>query len=470
MRDHVRFHVNGQPRTVSGGDAFASLSDYLRGNCGLAGTKVVCAEGDCGACTVLVGRPHSDSLKYVTVDSCIQFLYQLDGTHVVTVEGLAEGDTPHPVQQAMVSCHGSQCGYCTPGFVMALAGWAEEGAASDVRTTLTGNLCRCTGYVPILEAAASLKRMPLPRLAERPNTAGLRNELTAWQSEPLQLTDGRRTFFAPTTLSDALAFKAAHPESVIVSGGTELGVLRNKRGDDPTTLVSLKRIANLNGIDVDTGRRVTIGANATWTEIEREVVPHLLAFGPIVRRFGSPQIRNVATLAGNIINGSPIADSLPLLMVLDAEVTLAGPKGVRRRPLNGFYTGYKKKDLAPDEILTQVTFALPSPADRLRCYKVSRRTDLDIATFGAAIRIRMTGDVIEQAAIAFSGVAATVVRLSKAEAFLIGKQFTEATFREAGMIARSEVTPLSDVRGGKDYRGELAAIVLLKFFHEATAS
>jgi xanthine dehydrogenase small subunit len=465
MRDHVQFHLNGQRHTALGSEAFASFTDYVRSTCGLAGTKVVCAEGDCGACTVLVGRSEGGTLKYLSVDSCIQFLYQLDGTHVVTVEGLAERDEVHPVQKAMVECHGSQCGYCTPGFVMTLAGWAEAGAKDDIRTALTGNLCRCTGYLPILEAADAIGGMPYAKLADRADTLELRGEVAALATEPLQVSDGRRTFYSPNTLADAVAFKAAYPDAVIVSGGTELGVLRNKRGYDPEVLLSLARVPGLNIIE-RTGDRIKIGANVTWSQIEREVVPLIPAFGPIVRRFGSPQIRNVGTLAGNVVNGSPIADSLPLLMVLDAELEIVGPKGTRTRPINGFYTGYKKKDLAPDELLKSIIIPLPPTTDRLRLYKVSRRADLDIATFGAAVRMRFNGDTIESAAIAFSGVAATVVRLPKVEAALIGKPFREATFRQAGEIARTEVSPLTDVRGGRDYRSELVGNILLKFFFE----
>ncbi len=469
MRDHVRFHLNGRPHAVRGGDAFAPLTDYVRNTCGLPGTKVVCAEGDCGACTVLVGRPDGGGVKYLPVDSCIQFVYQLDGTHVVTVEGLPEtGDDLHPVQKAMVECHGSQCGYCTPGFVMALAGWAEGGADADpaaVRTALTGNLCRCTGYLPILDAASAISRTPPARLADRPDAPALGKELATLTAEPLTVGDGRRTFVAPTTLADAVAFKAANPAAVLVSGGTELGVLRNKRGYDPDTLLSLARVPGLDRIEHD-GDRLLIGANVTWSQIEREVAPLIPAFGPIVRRFGSPQIRNVGTLAGNVVNGSPIADSLPLLMVLDAEVEIAGPRGTRTRPLAGFYTGYKQKDLAADELLTRIVLPLPTPGDRLRLYKVSRRTDLDIATFGAAVRIREANGTIERAAVAYSGMAATVVRLPRTEAALAGGPFREATFRQAGTVARGEVSPLTDVRGGRDYRGELAANVLVKFFFE----
>jgi xanthine dehydrogenase small subunit len=465
MRDHLRFYLNGRPQTVRGDVAFESLTDYLRGRLGLVGTKVVCAEGDCGACTVLVGRAAGDAVRYAPVDSCIQFLYQLDGTHIVTVEGLSQNGDLHPVQRAMVDCHGSQCGYCTPGFVMALAGWAEGGCRDDQRLALTGNLCRCTGYLPILDAANAIAAEPPESVSSRYDTPALVDELRQLTLEPLSITDGRRTFVAPTTLAEAVAFKAAHPTAVIVAGGTELGVLRNKRGCDPAAILTLARVPNLNSIELREDH-VVIGAKVTWAQVERDLVPVLPALDPIVRRFGPPQIRAVATVAGNVVNGSPIADSLPLLMVMDAELELVGPRGSRRRPINGFYKGYKQKDMTADELLTHVILPLPTGDERLRLYKVSRRNDLDIATFGAAIRIHESDAIIRWAAVAYSGVGPIVARLPRTEAALIGKPFRELTFRHAGRIARSEVTPLTDVRGGRDFRLQLAENILTKFYFE----
>jgi len=465
MRDHVRFYLNGQPQTVRGRPVFGTLTEYLREHRGLSGTKVVCAEGDCGTCTVLVGRTAAEGpLRYLTVDSCIHFLAQLDGCHVVTVEGLANGPALHPVQRAMVECHGSQCGYCTPGFVMALAGWVETGAATDLKLALTGNLCRCTGYLPILEAGRRAASEPAPKLSER-DSAAMLAELGSLAHQSVSVEAEGRVFFAPQSLAEALEFKVSHPGAVVVSGATELGVLRNKRGIEPAAMLSLSRVPGLDTFEVSENS-IMIGANVTWARLEAELLPVLPQFGPIVKRFGSPQIRHVATLAGNIVNGSPIADSLPMLLVLDSELEITGPQGTRRRPLHGFYTGYKTKDLAANELLTQVIVPRPSPADRLRLYKVSRRTDLDIATVGAAIRVREADGVIREARVAFSGVAATVQRMPATEAALIGRPFEEAAFREAGRIARTEVTPMTDVRGSKDYRGQLVENLLVKFFFE----
>jgi xanthine dehydrogenase small subunit len=459
MRDYVRFFLNGQEQIVRGDAAFVTLAEFLRLNCGLPGTKIVCAEGDCGACTVLVGRPADGEMRYLPVDCCIQFVFQLDGTHVVTVEGLAAKGELHPVQRAMVDCHGSQCGYCTPGFVMALAGWTANGCTADPRISLTGNLCRCTGYVSILEAAERIRSQfggaPSSRSASEIHE----------DREPLEIRGGKRVYFAPTELAYAVAFKAYNPDAVIVAGATELGVWRNKRCIEPATMLSLARIAELNAVE-STAQSISFGANVTWSQVETALHERLPQFRRIVERFGSPQIRNVATLAGNIANGSPIADSLPLLMVMDAQLEIVGPRGSQSRSINGFYTGYKKMDLRRDELIARVILPLPKAGEKLRLYKVSRRTDLDISTFGAAIRIQKHDDMIRSAAIAYAGVAPTVVRLPATEAMLVGKPFDENTFREAGRRARAEVTPITDVRGSADFRLQLCENVLRKFYHD----
>ncbi len=416
MRDYVLLYLNGQRFEIRGDAAFASLTDFLRNDLQLTGTKVVCAEGDCGACTVLVGRLDDSSdagLRFEPVDACIQFLYQLDGKHVVTVEGLPGPVAPdgstcsgrlHPVQQAMVDCHGSQCGFCTPGFVMALTGLLERQAGPDkeaLQTALTGNLCRCTGYLPILEAGLSVDPTTLQQLARACSPHCMVEDIRKHGTEAVRIqskdpTD--RTFFAPVTLAEAIAFKATHPQAVIVSGGTELGVLRNKKGWHPPTLLSLAHVPGLATITCSESS-IAIGANVTWTQVghfARKALPEL---HKLILRFGSPQIRNVATLVGNVAHGSPIADSLPFLYVMDAELELASLAGSRRAKINGFYKGYKINDLSPEEIVTRVFFPLPAPGELLRLYKVSRRNDLDIATFGAAIRLQTSDNVITRAAL-----------------------------------------------------------------------
>lgn len=469
MRDHVRFFLNGREEIVRGPAAFLTVAEYLRDVRGMPGTKVVCAEGDCGACTVLVGRPAEKGLRYAAIDCCIQFVHQMDATHVVTVEGLQRNETLHPAQQAMVECHGSQCGYCTPGFVMALAGWTENGCQRErSRIALTGNLCRCTGYLPILDAADRLAKSPPARIAASVEPPGLVQAVEELSQDALRIVSDGHSLFAPTTLADAVAYKAAHPNAVIVAGATELGVLRNKRGVEPVEMLSVARVKELDGIKI-TPDEIIIGANASFAQIEETALDRLPQFRRIVERFGSPQIRHVATLAGNIANGSPIADSLPLLMVMEADMEIAGPGGFHRRRINGFYTGYKKKNLAGNEIIVRITLPLPAGNEMLRLYKSSRRTDLDIATFGAAIRVKLQGETIQSAAIAYSGVAATVVRMPETERFLAGRTFERSTFTEAGRLARREAQPITDVRGSADFRLQLCENVLTKFWFDERA-
>ena len=309
-------------------------------------------------------------------------------------------------------------------------------------------------------------------LAERYPSREMMEDLRRHTVQPVLISTAcspagpaERIFFGPRQLQEAVDFKARHPESVIVSGGTELGVLRNKKGFDPPVLLSLALLPDLSQIDRQDST-IIIGANVTWTQIEAYLKVQVPEFYRIIIRFGSPQIRNVSTLVANVAHGSPIADSVPFLFITDADLELVSQRGSRRVPVNNFYKGYKIKDLAADEIITRVFIPLPGPDDLLKLYKVSRRNDLDIATFGAGIRVKRADDIITGAFIAYSGVAPTVVRLPRTEAFLQGKAFSEETFQQAGREASREIEPISDVRGSREFRLQLAENILLKFYYD----
>jgi xanthine dehydrogenase small subunit len=472
MRDQVLLYINGRRQRVASRLALQSLSDYLRHELGLVGTKIVCSEGDCGACTVLIGRPHEGRLRYHSVDSCIQFMFQLDGTHVVTVEGLAPGGRLSDVQQAMIDCHGSQCGFCTPGFVVAMAGMLEDCdrlGEADMRYGLTGNLCRCTGYVPIMDAGRGVTAETHLRVEELYPSAPMLAEFAKFAGDHLELSaecGGRRhLLFSPTDLHSAVEFLAAHPEATLVAGATDLGVRFNKSHTLPETILDLNRLAELEQVSIEEDRMV-LGARASWTTVEglcQRLVPQ---FHEIVSIFGSPQIRNVGTIGGNVVNASPIADSLPFLCVMEALLELTSLAGTREVNINDFYRGYKQLDLAAGELLTRVTAPLPEEDEILRLYKVSRRRDLDIASFTAAVRLRLDGGVIAEAKIAYGAVGPMVIRARRTEEFLSGRPFTEETMRLAGDVAVDEVSPISDVRGSADYRYQLTRNVLLKFYHQ----
>ncbi len=474
MLDHVLIWVNGHRHEVRGRDAFLSLSDFLRRRLGLIGTKIVCSEGDCGACSVLVGRPNEDgtSLKYRPIDSCIQFLFQLDGVHVVTVEGLGGEMNPSAVQQAMIECNGSQCGFCTPGFVVAMTGLLEdrdELDESSMRCGLTGNLCRCTGYTPIVDAGRNINVAQHRRIEELYPAGSMLSELKQRRSQTLEVRaewdEQEHIFVAPPDMKSALVALSDNPTSTIVAGATDIGVRINKSLTIPARILDLNRVAELTASSIDADE-ITLGARTSWTTLEAICKERVPDFHKIVSVFGAPQIRHVGTIGGNIINASPIADSLPFLHVMEAVLEVQNAGGSRQININDFYQGYKKFDLRKGELLSRIRIPLPKSDELLRCYKISRRRDLDISTFTAAIRLRLDGDVIQDASIAFGAVGPIVIRARKTEAFLRGQPFTEDTMLQAGEIAIAEITPISDVRGAADYRYQLTRNILLKFWHE----
>ena len=469
MRDHVCTAINGRPIELRGAAAFTSLSDLLRRDHGLTGTKIVCAEGDCGSCTVLLGRPDGDRFDYRAVCSCILYGGQLDGCHVVTVEGLKYDGQPNPVQAAMVQCQGTQCGFCTPGFVATMCGAFEADRqlpAERLRRELTGNLCRCTGYESILSAGAAVDRSQLRGMNQLYPPGGLLPTLGEAATSAVELQHGDWTFAKPVTVEDAVRFRVEHPDCLIVAGGTDLGVQLNKGHRPFGNVLSLGGIAELAELSADVGG-ITAGATVTLSRLERLVAEHVPAVAEMLAYFGGPTIKNAGTVGGNIGTGSPIGDTLPGWMVLDAEVELAGPAGRRRRiNLNDFYTGYRRNVMGADEIIVRLHVPRPAAGDVFKLYKVSKRRDLDISTFSAAVLLRLDGDDIADARLAYGGVAATVVRLPRTEAALRGRPATEATFDAAAEIAAEEVKPISDVRGSADYRRRLAGNVLRRFYLE----
>jgi xanthine dehydrogenase small subunit len=505
MRDHLLLFVNGRAVRVGADEMFLTLSDFLRRRRGLTGTKVVCAEGDCGSCTVLLGRvvDRGQLIDYSAVTSCIQLMCQLDAAHVVTVEGLTPWDgrastrglgvspehfrgaapaealgrdaqatsTLNPIQQAMVTCHGTQCGFCTPGFVVSLYDVMRDGrprGAEAVRRGLVGNLCRCTGYDSIVRAALETDASQLKPVDALYPSAVLLDTLAPAAAEAVLVGAPPRRFYKPVTIGQAVRFKAENPAAVIVAGGTDVGVQVNKRLRTMQVAMSTSALAELRAIARD-GDMLRVGAGATLSALERAANEHLPELGRFLAWFGSPLIKNAGTLAGNLATGSPIGDTIPALHVLEAEVEVAGLAATRRMAIARFYSGYRQTVLAPDEIITAIRIPIPHGDDIFRLYKVSRRKDLDIASFGAAIWMRRAGDgaTIADVRIAYGGVGPMVLRMVKTEAILRGQAATLDLFERAAAVARDEVTPITDVRGSETYRRTLARNVLLKFWHEA---
>jgi xanthine dehydrogenase small subunit len=480
-RSELRFYLNGEPVHVAGDEAFLTLSEFLRQRLGLTGTKIVCSEGDCGACSVVLGRPAGSTIHYESINSCIHFLHQLDATHVVTVEGLSRNGALHPVQQAMVACHGSQCGFCTPGFVTTMASLFEQDegrrthrlSEEELRDALSGNLCRCTGYVQIVEAACSVDPVATPRLADLYPDKAMAARLAEWSRDEVRVegrdVEGRELLvYLPRTWEAAAAFKAESPDTLVVAGATDLGVQRNKGRIAPRRILGLAKIDGDDEVRVEEGI-LTIGARATWTAVERAIRTILPDYHRILLRFGGPQIRSAGTVGGNLVNASPIADSLPFHFVTETELELVGTGGTRRVPIAEFYLGYRKTALRPDELLRRIVARLPRENELLRLYKVSKRKNLDISTFTAAILVRLEQGRIAQARVALGGVGPVVLRLPRTEDFLRGRDPDEETMREAGRLARGEITPITDVRGRAEYRARLAENIFMKFYHDVAA-
>jgi len=468
--DGIRFILDGELRTVHGVATTRTVLGFLREDLGRTGTKEGCAEGDCGACTVVLGELTGDRVEMNAVNACIQFMPALDGKALFTVEDLRRPTGAlHPVQQAMVGCHGSQCGFCTPGFVMSL--WAlylehrERGSrptATQARTALTGNLCRCTGYRPILEAAERMFDLPDAEF----NREELRRQLQSLVRDRsfAYVHDGRR-FFAPRSMAELTDLRAAHPQATILAGNTDIGLWVTKQLRDLPDIIFIGQIAELKAIGVH-GNVLRIGAGASLNVAYRALARHYPEVTEMWERFASTPIRNAGTIGGNVANGSPIGDSMPALIALGASVVLRNRERSRALPMEELYVGYMENAIGADEILEAIEVPVPRPSLLFRTYKLSKRFDSDISAVCAAFALEIERGVIAGCRIAFGGMAATVRRAPAAEAALTGKAWTEATAR-AGMNAlAADYAPLTDMRASAGYRSRAAQNLLYRFFLE----
>lgn len=474
VRRPLRFLLNGETVEIDSIEPTRSVLDYLREDRLCIGTKEGCAEGDCGACTVVVGELAGDELMLGTVNACIQFVPMLDGKALFTVEYLRGQDgSLHPVQQAMVDCHGSQCGFCTPGFVMSLwntyADHETNGTRPDraeLATDLSGNLCRCTGYRPILDAGEAMFDLPgvsLDRMAIAQQLRQLKS------SEPLILTHGETTYHAPQGLAELTRLRQQHPEATLLAGCTDIGLWVNKQFRDLGDIVYVGDVAELKTIE-SSAKSLRIGAGASLSAAYAAMAEHYPAIEEMWERFASVPIRNAGTLGGNIANGSPIGDSMPWLIVLDAQVVLASAVGWRTIPLEELYVDYMKKSMHADEVIEAIELPLPTPDLVFRTYKLSKRFDSDISAVCAAFALRLNGDRIAEARVAFGGMAATPKRAEASEAALRGQRWTEATVKAAMAALQDDFKPLDDMRASASYRSRTAANLLYRFFLETRTS
>ncbi len=471
MGEEIRFRLNGAEARVSEAGPGDTLLDYLRIERGLTGTKEGCAEGDCGACTVLVGRLYNDGLIYEPANACIRLLASCHGCHVVTVEHLKGPDGGlHPIQRAMVEQHGSQCGFCTPGIVMALYGlWMTnpDPSALDVETALQGNLCRCTGYEPIVKAAlAAAKAGGQARDGLNVERAEVRAQLAALAGERVDVRRGEERAIAPRDVDDLAAVLLENPHAILVAGATDVGLWVTKflRSISPGVFIGhlMKEI-------VVSDAEIRIGAGVTYSEFLPVVRRTLPEAEDYLLRVGGWQVRNMGTIGGNIANGSPIGETPPLLIALGARIVLRRGDVRREMALEDFFIAYGKQDRAPAEFVETVVIPRPHGA-RVAAYKVSKRAHADISAVSAGFYICETDGRIEAARIGFGGVAATPKRASRAEAALVGRPFTAATFEAAATAVQDDFTPLTDWRASADYRRQVAANLFRRFWHEQSGA
>ena len=468
----IRFLHRGQVVEVTPDRSTRSVLDWLREDARCTGTKEGCAEGDCGACTVVVGALDGHGrLQLRSENACIRFLPQLDGKALYTVEDLSPPQGPlHPVQQALVDGHGSQCGFCTPGFVMTLWACQQHHAAAGTKPTrqqladeLSGNLCRCTGYRPILDAGEQLFRQPAPPFDTAPVEAALQ-QLAADPPLALQAGDGSR-MWAPRTLDELARLRAERPQARLLAGATDIGLWVNKQLRELPELIAVDRVPELQALH-DRDGVLHIGAavslEAAWAALARHWPP----LGEVWRRFASPPVRHAGTMGGNVANGSPIGDAAPVLMALGAQLVLQRLDVQRTLPLAGFYTSYMTSQLQPGEFVHSLQVPLPAAGTVLRAYKISKRFDSDISALCAGLALDLDGDRIVAARLAFGGLAATVMRAAAAEAALVGQCWAEPALQAAAAALAHDFQPLSDLRASAGYRLQVAQNLLRRFWLE----
>jgi len=437
---NVTFLLNGETVQVEA-DATRTLLDWLREDRGLCGTKEGCNEGDCGACTVMV----SDADGARALNACILFMPQLHGKVVRTVEGISAPDgSMHPVQEAMVTHHGSQCGFCTPGFIASMAVGHSTGR-TDHDDVLAGNLCRCTGYAPIIRAAKAAEAAPI----------------APWLEETLPAVEAQS--YAPESLDELATWYAANPNATLIAGATDVGLWVTKQLRDLPQVAFLNRCNELRNSTVGEDK-ITFGAAVTMTDVMAVLRDHHPSYAEMVRRYGSEQVRNAATIGGNIANGSPIGDNPPALITLGATLHLRHGDAARDVPLEDFFIAYGKQDRAAGELVTGVT--LPKSAPDLRCYKISKRFDQDISAVCGCFNITVADGQVTAARIAFGGMAGTPHRAEAVEAALIGQPWTAETVAIAAEKFSDDYTPMSDMRASAAYRLEVAENLLHRYFAE----
>jgi xanthine dehydrogenase small subunit len=474
----IRFFHRGQIVEVADAAPTRTVLEWLREDRRCTGTKEGCAEGDCGACTVVLGRlDDAGALQLEPINACIRFLPTLDGMALFSVEDVATAGLPagataalHPVQQALVQCHGSQCGFCTPGFVMSMWASYERHQGNGTPPTrqqladeLSGNLCRCTGYRPILDAGERMFEAPARRLDTAPVVAALQQ----LQADPPLAIDGPAgRFWAPRDVETFATLRVQHPQAQVLAGSTDMGLWVTKQFRALPELLSIGNVRALQQVQHGADGSLLIGAAASLEEAWSALAARHPALRELWLRFAALPLRRSGTMGGNVANGSPIGDAAPALMALGAELLLQRGPHVRRLPLDAFYLGYMRNALEPGEFLRAIAVPAPVPGELVRAYKISKRFDCDISAVCGAFAVRLQDGHVASARFVYGGMAAVVRRAAAAEAAVVGQPWTEATVDVARAALADDFTPLSDMRASADYRRQVAGNLLLRLWHE----
>jgi xanthine dehydrogenase small subunit len=487
----VRYLLDGEVRTVAGAPPTRTVLQHLREDLGRTGTKEGCAEGDCGACTVVLAELDGRRVRYRAVNACIQFLPTLDGRALVTVESLKDRATGalHPVQAAMADGHGSQCGFCTPGFVMSLFALYKSAPVpgrGEVNDALAGNLCRCTGYRPIVDAAQSMYALgeAVPVAGQSWLTASARSRSRAAAKSEAELAAKLRglkrrrglvlphpngTFYAPRSADELAELRARLPDARLLAGGTDVGLWVTKQHRALGDLIYVGNVADLQDVSV-TAEGIDIGAAVSLTDAFAPLERRYPELREVLRRFASPPIRNAGTLAGNVANGSPIGDSMPPLIALGARVVLRKGPARRELPLEDLYLAYQKTALEPGEFVERVRVPARPASLLFATYKISKRFDQDISAVCAAFALEVEGGTVWSARVAFGGMAATPKRAAGCEAVLAGQPWDEASCERAAAALARDFAPLTDMRASAAYRTTVAQNLLRKFRLETSGA
>jgi xanthine dehydrogenase small subunit len=469
MRSHVTFYLNGELHTVDNFDPTRTLLRYLREDLGLIGTKEGCAEGDCGACTVMVSDlAPSGEVRHRPINACIGFLPSFDGMAITTIEAVHTVAEGRNVQREMVERHGSQCGFCTPGIVMSLYTAVRNDAdlsPSGAKDVLAGNLCRCTGYGPILKVAETLAQSDDAGRGNLDET-DLSRLKNLQHDELIAGNYDDRRFFCPADMDQLGDLCIKHPDAILVAGATDVGLWVTKAHRRLPTLIFLGRVAELKSVLV-TGDEISIGAGVSYGEAMEGLAQHYPDLGELIRRIGSVQVRSAGTIGGNIANGSPIGDMAPALIALGATLELRRGGERRSIPLEGYFIEYGRQDRRDDEFVEAVRIPLDTSPEQLRCYKISKRFDQDISALCGCFNIAIKEGRVVTARIAYGGMAGTPKRATHVEAALTGQAWTLETVKAALTEFERDFEPLTDMRASSDYRLTAAKNLLLKYHAES---